>query len=162
MMTLKQRKVLERYISEDNIKKLDNLGFNYASSFINLIFNTTYKDFNSCSINILSETDYIKEEKIDVETLVNNNKDKYRAIKDEYCSLEKAYIIPEYDKKIYRLKQTWFKGMSNSPTHKYITITEDGKRHEGEYNVLIDLKIYSISSFMDYLKRNTFINKEGD
>lgn len=156
MITVKQRNVLEKYLNEDRIKKLENLGFKHVSAFISLILNTSYSDSKECSINILSERITTKSEITDIEKIVNDNRKYYHAVTDEYCSVESAYSIPNYSKNIYRLKQSWFKGMSNIPTSRYITVLEDGSIYPGDYNILMDLGIYSIPGFMNYLRNNSF------
>ncbi|EKS4345021.1 hypothetical protein QB607_003024 [Clostridium botulinum] len=158
-MTDKQRNLLEKYITEDNINKLNNLGFQYVSNFIKLILNTC--SYSICSIDICNKIECESTEIEFIEKIINSDRKRYTKIHDEYISLYGAYTIPEYDKKIYKLRQTWYKGMSNSPTHNYITITEDCELYKGIYNTLIELKIYSIYAFMNYLKRNKFIEGEN-
>lgn len=157
-MTEKQEDLLIKFISKDRIELLKKLDFEYTSDFINLIMNTSSVKYfvgRTADIDIKKEIEFNEDEKKNIEEIINKNRNNYTDI-DEFCSLINIFIIPKYDKKIYVMKQTWFKGMSNSSDFNYFCITEDGKKYNGMYNVLFDLKIYTIQDFLIYLKENDF------
>lgn len=157
-MTEKQEDLLIKFISKDRIELLKKLDFEYTSDFINLIMNTSSVKYfvgRTADIDIKKEIEFNEDEKKNIEEIINKNRNNYTDI-DEFCSLINIFIIPKYDKKIYVMKQTWFKGMSNSSDFNYFCITEDGEKYNGMYNVLFDLKIYTLQDFLIYLKENDF------
>lgn len=161
-MTDKQKTFLLKYISKESIEKLDNSGFKNISSFIKLILETKSNDF-LCSTSLGIDIKYkCKYKSLDVKTLekyINQNKEKYSDILDESFKYECSYKVPQYNKIFHSFKQTWFKGMSDSSTNNYILINDDRKFYESSYDMLIKLKIYSLQSFMNYLRNNNFVDE---
>lgn len=61
------------------------------------------------------------------------------------------------------LDQSWFKGESNTPTHRYTLVNSNGtEKFVGIYNILFDMKIYSLTDFIEYLTKSIqrMIDKE--
>lgn len=144
-LTEKQRNLLSKYISKDRIEKLSRMNFERTSRFIEMIVH--FRSFNPvvgelCNIPYLKRKP-TKDEKNEIELYINSNKDKFNLLEDEYVSLYEVNFLPN-GKKWFVVRQTWFKGMSESPRHRYAKISEDGNNmFEGIYNLLFDSGIYS-------------------
>lgn len=161
-MTDKQRNFLLKYISKESIEKLNNSGFDNVSSFVKLILETKSNHFllnTSLGIDIKHKCKINRDNVEELEKYINNNKEKYSNIIDESFVYECSYKVPQYNKIFHSFKQTWFKGMSDSLTHNYILIDNDGNSYEGAYDMLIKLQIYSLYSFMNYLRNNDFTDE---
>lgn len=157
-MTPKQLEMIKGCLDDKHIQKLSKEKFKIQNEFINF-FISTNKMINS--LKLFKKIEATKEEIKDITTLVNNNKEKYTGIVDEYCSFNGVYVIPNYDLKIYRFEQVWFKGMSNTSSRKCFYVLEDGSKPVNIYNYLLDMGIDNLYSFMCYLRDNDFkSNKE--
>jgi hypothetical protein len=157
-MTEKQRIILEKYLTKDRIDKLNQMSFKTSSSLIDMILH--FKSYHTvcgemCNIPFLIRTP-TEEEVFVIEEMVNKNRSLYGLATDEYASLFKVKYIPRC-KELFVVKQTWFKGMSNSPTCNYANLHKDGSKVEGIYNMLFDAEIYSIvgltKSYADELQK---------
>lgn len=140
-ITDKQRKVLEEWLTEENIDKLDKLGFKTVSSFIDLIIKTTGFDWKfSYKYTIIpyKERKPTELERKNVETLINLDRSRYGFVCDEYVSVDKVIYFPG-GKDGFILEQTWFKGMSNSPSSHTELLYQNGERVSSVYNDLVDL-----------------------
>lgn len=153
-MTDKQKKILEKYLDESRIEKLNNLDFSYTTNFINLIF--TFKGYHPLLGEVNSIPIFKTKEKPDAKFLksltekVNENRKELGLITDEYASFDHIiFISPE--RKYYSFSQTWYKGESNSPSHYWVCVNSDGERFHGVFNELIDLNIYSVQQLLSYI-----------
>lgn len=155
-MTEKQKEFLKRYITEDRIAKLNNMNFNLATGFINLIMNTANSYHNFCLVDIKKEIKCTELESNAIEKIINDNRKYYTKTTDEYCSVIKAYVIPKYDKTIYEIYQYWHKGSFDERMENSFLVFEDGEKYRGIYNILFDMGIYFLSDFMKYLRDNSF------
>ena len=156
-MTEKQRKILEDWLTEENIDKLNELGYKAVSSFIDLIIKTTgYDRFLRYKYTAVpyKERKPTELEKKEIEKLVNLDREKYGLISDEYASLYNVTYFPK-GKEIFHLEQTWSKGMSNSNSSKSACIYRDGTKVVSVYNDLIDLGILTHHHLLQYLMYST-------
>lgn len=144
-MTDKQRNVLADRLTEDRITKLEMMGFKRVSSFIELVLH-----FNKTSVPVLKRNPTTEESKV-IEEIVDANREGLGLVKDEYASVKEVrYFIG--GTKWFVLDQYWFKGESNTPTHRYTLVNSNGtEKFEGIYNALFDTGIYSLTDFIEYL-----------
>lgn len=148
-MTDKQKNIISKYLTSDRVEKLSEMDFSIISSFIDMILH--FRSFHPvvgelCSIPYLKRKPTSDEIK-NIEPYVNTNKDKFNLLSNEYASVYDVNYLPN-GRKWYVIRQTWFKGMSDSPTHKNIKILESGEKFNGIYNELFDSKVYSIMSLL--------------
>ena len=141
--TSKQRDILLKHVSDDYIKKLERLGFDTVSSFINLIFNTNgYYGFYGEKVDDKLDEYYL--------SYINSKISNYSKITDEKFHNYKSYKFLNTDVIIYQLQQKWFKGESNSPST--VTISVDYRASKFRiYEKLIDLEVYSVCKLMDLI-----------
>lgn len=138
--SVKQRQILEKYINENNINILENN--NNVSNFINLIINTNNKHFlkKGCI-----------QDSLDFKIKYNKNCTK---VINGY-KYNHSFKIPNYHKYDVFTEINYI-GHQNVPFYKNIAIDEYGKEYEGDYNILVSMKIFSLNTFMEYLKNNNF------
>ena len=83
-------------------------------------------------------------------------------MQDEYASVNKIFYLDD-EHKWYELKQSWFKGMSNSSTsltvwvkysHSPTKYCRTCSRFQGVYNELFDMGIHSMQDLISF-----FFNK---
>lgn len=161
-MTDKQLKILSQSITGERIKKLDKLGFDTVSSFIDMIIHMTYYSYGTkCDAVKVFQRKPSNEEREEVEEIVNKDKNYYGLLSDEYAILDKVLYLDD-EHYWYHIKQTWFKGMSESPSHKTCNILNEKcyendrpyfthyKKFDGVFNMLFDMKIYSMNRLIDF------------
>lgn len=156
-MTDKQRDILKKYLNEKNLKKLEEMKFKHTSTFIDMIiqnrwFHDVYGEM--CSIPMFEmnpneeNQDYIKE----IEQIVNKKRKEFGLLEDEYASVNKIFYL-DNEHKWYSLKQSWYKGMSESPYtitvrvkyhHSPVEYCSTCSKFEGIYNELFDMGICSM------------------
>lgn len=162
----KQINILKGRLTEENIKKLESLGYNYVSSFIDLILHMKSHHCVAGEICLVPyysikypSTDVTKE----IEELANSDKEKYGLMKDEYASVIEIRYLD--DKHIwYVIDQQWFKGESNTPTHrsKLFKYNKSNVKYcsylsefTGIYNELFDMEIFSLHKLIDFYYNNS-------
>lgn len=167
-MTEKQKKILEKYLNEKNLKKLEDMKFERTSSFIDMIIRN--RRFHPVAGEMciiprfemkprMEKQEYIEE----IEEIVNKKRKEFGLLEDEYASVDTVFYL-DNEHKWYSLKQTWFKGMSESQSTrtvwiKYIPNPHNSKyQHfdgqcfifEGIYNELFDMGIYSMNGLINF------------
>ena len=146
-MTDKQLNVLKNNLSDESINKLIVKGNTYISKFIELIIRT-----NGVVLKVDRDVkDVLTPIEIKaMEEKVNKNIHLYSKITDEYATIDSAYDILGYT--YFRMEQHWFKGESRSRSHNHFFVDRNGDKIKiGQYDVLIDLDIYSIQDLFDRL-----------
>lgn len=162
-MTDKQRDVLKKYLNKNNLNKLEEMDFKCISSFIDMIiqnrwFHPGYGEM--CSVPKFEmkpskeNQEYIK----NIEQIVNENRKEFGLLEDEYAYVDRVFYFNDKHK-WYLLKQEWFKGMSESPSTRSVTIKyyhspveycSTCTRFEGIYNELFDMGIYSMTGLVKF------------
>ena len=155
-MTEKQKNILEKYLNEKNLKKLEDMNFDITSSFIDMIIqNRRFHPYGEICLIPKFEIkpseenqEYIKE----IEQIVNKNRKEFGLLEDEYARVDKVFYLNE-EHKWYSLKQTWYKGMSESQStrtvwikyyHSPVESCSTCLKFDGIYNELFDMGIYSM------------------
>lgn len=175
-MTEKQKNLLSKYLTEENVEKLSAMSkddeFFISKNFIDLILHMRY--FHGvcgemCKIPYYKRKPTKEEEKI-IEETINSDRKRYGLVSDEYARVsEVRYLDDEH--KWYVVRQEWFKGMSNSPTVRemafkfYFDKEKYGANKclpfAGIYNELFDMEIYSIDSLIRFFYEKS-IKEEGE
>ena len=140
----KQYNLLRNFISEDNITKLKNN--NKISSFIELILKTKHNHFlkKGCIWDELDFKIKYKDKTIE-EGIIPKFKYSY------------GFKIPNY--KVYDVfVRTYHVGHNNTEFKEYRAFERENynKEYEGDYNILINMNIFTLIDFMIYLKNNKF------
>ncbi|MBN1074728.1 hypothetical protein DVV91_10275 [Clostridium botulinum] len=155
----KQRNLLKKYISDENIKLLEYK--KSVSSFIELILKTENRHFlnrKRLCINIESKCNIYEidnEKIIALNKYINDNKEKYSNRIKYRFNYEYSFEIPKY-KQYHVFSQTSFVGHSNISSEYNIAIDDDCNMYIGDYNILVELGVYNLQNFMLYLKNNIF------
>jgi hypothetical protein len=156
MATEKMKSFLRKFITEETMNSITT--YEGTSNLIGFIV-TTNKDFRPI-FDIRQNLHYVRSTDIvcHVRDYINEHTEEYPGPNDEHYSFEEAFMIPESNNIYYRFKQSWYKGMSNSATIKYLTVDSNYKvvDYVIEYEELARLGIYTLGEFFRYLQRNKF------
>ena len=162
-MTEKQKSILTKYLNERNLKKLEGMKSVVISSFIELILKNRW--FHAvcgemCSIpKFEMKPSEVNPEYIEnIEQIVNKRRKEFGLLEDEYAHVSKVFYL-DAEHQWYQLKQTWFKGMSESESSrcclvKYYHSPERNCSRcipfEGIYNELFDIGVYSMNDLVNF------------
>lgn len=162
-MTGKQKNILTKYLNEENIKKLEKMEYEITSSFIDMILHNRWFHpvlGEMCSIpNFEKEPSKESELNIkEIERIVNEDRNKFGLLEDEYAHVDKVFYFDD-EHKWYSLKQTWFKGMSESSSirttlikhhHSPVESCSVCTKFDGVYNELFDMGVYSLNGLVNF------------
>ena len=150
-MTEKQERILEKYLTDDHIKALDDSGFEAVSAFINLIMQTTRRTAGGCSVSFIPvlERRPTEQEREQIEKKLNKDRKSYGLLPDEYVSVKTVryyYGGPAW----YDAMQTWYKGEGNSLSCKIARVSVDGEALKSTYDTMYDMGIRSVHGLLKY------------
>lgn len=150
-MTPAQKELLKKYLNDKNIQNLNQKSFECICSLIGLIVNTSNRiptferKPSKWEIEVLDQYFNQHPNKI-------KHRNQYNLVSDEYVTVKIAHFLNPQNC-WFLLEQSWFKGMSNSPTHHYQLVQikdQEVQPFEGIYNILYELAIYSEVALRNY------------
>ena len=148
-MTKKQEALLKKFLTEQQVEEMKGQRFRDISALINMILvtqNYSLKD------KIEKPSGDVQNKALELEKLINKNKSHYTSILDEHCSFTHAYLIKGTQTILYRFEQSWFKGMSATPSKRWFFVMEDGSKFSTtEYSILYDANIKNIEQLLEAL-----------
>lgn len=126
-MTDKQKAILTKYLNDSNMKKLQKMDqqtqYMVCKDFIDLILHMRWYHRvcgEMCLVPYFMDRPEAKC-KEEIERIINQNRKNFGLAEDEYATVvERRYL--DDDHAWYVAKQTWFKGMSETPTSHAIMV----------------------------------------
>lgn len=173
-MTEKQAAIVKKYLNEKNLKKLEGMKFEITSSFIDMILQFRWYHpvcGEMCSIPFfeLKPNQEKKEIIEDIEKIVNKKRKTFGLLDDEYASVSKVYYLDEKHK-WYALKQSWYKGMSETQSSRTVFIKYHPSEvsgcslcsvFDGIYNELFDIGIFSTVHLVNFFFEKAKLNQNN-